>query len=209
MVLTVLLTGFGPFPGAPFNPTGALVRRLARLRRPLLADVRLVPHIFRTGYAAVDETLPRLLADVRPDAVLMFGLASRAKVMRVETQARNAVTALICDHEGRQRSSLRIAPGGPATLPFRVPAAKLAAAAEKAGIPTAVSRDAGRYLCNYLSWRVIETLAQPKGPVFAAFIHVPPINKNGWRAADLQTGAEAILLASVAETRRRTHIKRQ
>ncbi|HZD90599.1 MAG TPA: pyroglutamyl-peptidase I, partial [Pseudolabrys sp.] len=27
---TILVTGFGPFPGAPFNPTVPLVRRLAR-----------------------------------------------------------------------------------------------------------------------------------------------------------------------------------
>ena len=35
--LTVLLTGFGPFPGAPFNPTQALVGRLGARRRPALA----------------------------------------------------------------------------------------------------------------------------------------------------------------------------
>ena len=27
---TILVTGFGPFPGAPFNPTAPLVERLAR-----------------------------------------------------------------------------------------------------------------------------------------------------------------------------------
>lgn len=207
MALTVLITGFGPFPGAPFNPTGPLVRRLATLRRPVLADVRLVPRVFRTGYAAVDQNLPRVLAEVQPDAVLMFGLASRAKTLRVETQARNVVTALICDNEGRQHASPRIVPGGPPVLPFGAPAAKLAAAARKAGIPVSVSHDAGRYLCNYLSWRAIEALRQPQGPAFAAFIHVPRIGKNGWRQADLLAGGEAILLAAVAETRRRTHMK--
>ena len=46
---TILITGFGPFPGAPVNPTTALARHLARLRRPGLADVRLVGHVFTTG----------------------------------------------------------------------------------------------------------------------------------------------------------------
>ena len=32
MAATILLTGFGPFPGAPFNPTGPLVTELARAR---------------------------------------------------------------------------------------------------------------------------------------------------------------------------------
>ena len=55
MAFTILITGFGPFPGVPFNPTGPLVKRLARLRRPALAAVKIVPHIFPTRYAAVDR----------------------------------------------------------------------------------------------------------------------------------------------------------
>jgi pyrrolidone-carboxylate peptidase len=34
MTATILLTGFGPFSGAPFNPTGPLVTELARRRIP-------------------------------------------------------------------------------------------------------------------------------------------------------------------------------
>ena len=208
MALTILLTGFGPFPGAPFNPTAALVKRLARLRRPVLWDVRLVPHVFRTSYRAVDADLLPLLAELKPDALLMFGLAGRSSRLRVETRARNAVSALICDAEGRPSPSVNIVPGGPAALPFGIPAAGLVAAAGKAGIKAALSRDAGRYLCNYLSWRAIETLGRPQGPKFAAFIHVPPLRKGGWREADLLRGGAAILLAAVAETRRRrTHMK--
>ena len=37
VMTTILITGFGPFPGAPVNPTTPLVRHLARLRRPALA----------------------------------------------------------------------------------------------------------------------------------------------------------------------------
>ena len=32
MALTVLITGFGPFPGAPFNPTAALAKDDRTLR---------------------------------------------------------------------------------------------------------------------------------------------------------------------------------
>ena len=48
MAITVLVTGFGQFPGGPVNPTVMLVKRLSRLRRPVLADVMIVPHIFQT-----------------------------------------------------------------------------------------------------------------------------------------------------------------
>ena len=50
--LRILITGFGPFPGAPFNPTQPLVARLLRLRRPALDDVELSGHIFPVTYSA-------------------------------------------------------------------------------------------------------------------------------------------------------------
>ena len=44
----ILITGFGPFPGAPYNPTQPLVARLMRLRRPAFDDVELrKPHLSR------------------------------------------------------------------------------------------------------------------------------------------------------------------
>ena len=56
--LRILITGFGPFPGAPYNPTQPLVARLARLRRPALGEVELSSHIFPVTYTAVDRELP-------------------------------------------------------------------------------------------------------------------------------------------------------
>jgi hypothetical protein len=100
MTVTVIVTGFGPFPGAPFNPTGPLAKRLARVRRPTLANVKVVSHVFPTSYTAVDRELPTLIAEHKPDALLMFGLAPRARALRIETRARNTVT-LLPDATGR------------------------------------------------------------------------------------------------------------
>src|SRR3954471_19907114 len=92
--LSILITGFGPFPGAPYNPTMPLVARLLRLRRPAFTDVELFGHIFPVTYRAVDRDLPQLLFRHRPHALLMFGLATRTRHLRIETRARNAVTML-------------------------------------------------------------------------------------------------------------------
>src|SRR5258705_12627644 len=92
--LRILVTGFGPFPGAPFNPTQPLVARLVRLRPPALRDVELSGPIFSVTYTAVDRDLPDLLASRRPHALLVFGLASRTPHVRGATRARNAVTTL-------------------------------------------------------------------------------------------------------------------
>lgn len=176
--LRILITGFGPFPGAPFNPTKPLVARLLRLRRPALSDVELIGHIFPVTYTAVDRELPLLLAEHRPQALLMFGLASRTAYMRIETRARNAVTTLWpdADHTRVRKGSIS---GGADAMRFGPHTAKLLRAAVGTGVDARTSRDAGSYLCNYLSWRAIEATCGDAGPDLAAFVHVPPVARGG------------------------------
>ncbi|MBR0719618.1 pyroglutamyl-peptidase I [Bradyrhizobium liaoningense] len=169
--LRILLTGFGPFPGAPYNPTQPLVARLSRLRRPAFDDVEFASHIFPVTYAAVDRQLPEVLAKVKPDALLMFGLAARTPYLRIETRARNAVTMLWPD-AAKTRSSKRGIAANADAMMFGPHTARLLRAARLTGIDVRPSRDAGAYLCNYLSWRAIEKV-KAGGPSLAAFIHIP------------------------------------
>ena len=207
---TILITGFGPFPGAPFNPTGPLVRRLAKLR---IARTKIVTHVFETSYAAVDRDLPKLIAKYKPDALLMFGLATRARTLRIETRARNAL-ALLPDAGGKSLKRGAIAAGKPALM-MPAPARQLLAAIR--GERAALSRDAGRYLCNYLCWRAAEasakTSAKTKGPRLAAFIHVPLIVRNARKAGkrrrftldDLVRAGGKLLVATVRHGSARKH----
>jgi pyroglutamyl-peptidase len=176
--LRLLVTGFGPFPGAPFNPTEPLVARLIRLRRPALEDVERSGHIFPVSYAAVDRDLAELLIERRPHALLMFGLASRTRYLRLETRARNAITTLWPDatHKPVRKGSIT---AGADALSFGPLTGSLLRAARRTGIDARASRDAGRYLCNYLSWRAIEATAQAGGPRLAAFVHVPLLARHG------------------------------
>jgi len=57
--------------------------------------------------------------------------------------------------------------------------AKLLRAARATGVDARPSRDAGSYLCNYLSWRAIESVNRSEGPRLAAFIHVPLLDREG------------------------------
>lgn len=206
----VLVTGFGPFPGAPFNPTKPLVRRLTRLRRPGLADVRIIGHVFPTSYAAVERDLPALVARHKPDALLMFGLATRAKRVRIEMRARNAL-ALLPDVKGATVHKTKIALGGPSALIMPAPSQHLLSAARNARVPITLSRDAGRYLCNYLCWRAAEAAATKGGPRLAVFIHMPPISrvsrprrpdKRRMAQDDLVRAGSRIMMAVAAAARR-------
>ncbi|RJF74286.1 pyroglutamyl-peptidase I [Rhodopseudomonas palustris] len=206
--LRILITGFGPFPGAPYNPTPTLVDRLVKLRRPAFDAVERIGHVFPVSYRAVDRELQQLLATHRPDVLLMFGLAARTRHLRIETRARNAVTMLWPDAERTTLRTASIEPGQDAQH-FGPHAAKLRRAALATGIDARLSRDAGRYLCNYLSWRAIDATHGPQGPRLAAFIHVPLLSRDGrpWPggsigAEHLVDAGEAILLELIREARR-------
>lgn len=203
----VLITGFGRFPGAPFNPSGPLAKAVGKRRRPAFADIERVVHIFETSYAAVDRDLPRLLKVHNPTIVLMFGLAGRTPHLRVETRARNAASILFPDVTGFRPADRTIAPGKPA-LTGRAPFARLLAASRASGMRSRTSRDAGRYLCNYVYWRGLE--ASRSGTPLVQFIHIPwvPImprprgRRRRMTHAALARAGEAILLALLSAQRR-------
>jgi pyroglutamyl-peptidase len=207
--LRILVTGFGAFPGAPYNPTQPLVARLTRLRRPAFDGLELSSHIFPVAYKAIDRELPQALAKHNPHALLMFGLAGRTSYLRIETRARNAVTMLWPDADQTRSRKGSIASNADAQR-FGPHTVKLLRVAAGTGIDARASRDAGSYLCNYLSWRAIEAV-QAGGPRLAAFVHIPPLARGGAirrkgspriTLDELVDAGEAILLETVRLARR-------
>jgi pyroglutamyl-peptidase len=211
--MRVILAGFGPFPGAPFNPSGALARSLVHRRRPALAGVARTAHVFATSYAAVDRDLPRLFAE-KPDIVLVFGLAGRRRQICIETRARNAISVLFPDASGHRPSHSSIKFGAPSALTGRAPFVQLANAVRARKLPVRVSRDAGRYLCNYIYWRALERA--PKGRPLVQFVHIPAVSPKPRQRrrgdhpspslADLLPAGESLLVALVAASRQRSYI---
>jgi pyroglutamyl-peptidase len=209
--MRVLLAGFGPFPGAPSNPSAALAKALARRRRPALAALVRCAHVFATAYAAVDRDMAKLFAD-KPDVVLVFGLAARRPHVCLETRARNAASVIFPDASGYRPSSNVIEFGAPAALISRAPFIPLLAALRAAGVPARLSRDAGRYLCNYAYWRALERAHN--GRPLVQFVHIPAVAHNPQPRrrrrsvhrspclAQLVAAAERLLIALVAASKR-------
>jgi pyroglutamyl-peptidase len=208
--LTVLLTGFGPFPGAPFNPTERLAQRLAARRRPAFADVNRVAHVFETSYAAVERELPALIRHVRPDVVLLFGVATRTKYLRVEMRARNARSPLFPDAVGDRPAAATIDLGESSTRAGRAPQRMQLAAVRAQRLPVRLSRSAGRYLCNFAYWRALAATDGSHAPL-VQFIHVPTVRRGPMRraavprlaSADLMRAGEAVLMALIVAARGR------
>ena len=174
----ILITGFQPFPGAPYNPTEKLVERLLHLRRPAFDSIERIGHVFPVSYGAVDRQLPALIEVHRPDALLMFGLAARTPFIRIETRARNTITQIWPDAEHTQVRSRTIVPNTDATRRFGPHTLRLLRAAQLTGVDVRASLNAGYYLCNYLSWRAIEATHVAGGPHLASFIHVPLVRRG-------------------------------
>jgi pyroglutamyl-peptidase len=203
----ILITGFGPFPGAPFNPTELLALELGRRRYP--ASVHRITHVFHVSYETVDRELPALIKSERPDALIMFGLATRTAHLRIETRARNVMSRITPDAGGQRPVAAIIDAQAPSLLPLRCPTQRLLLAAKGTGVPAALSHDAGRYLCNYLCWRAAEA-ARNDGPRLTTFIHVPSIRPAPMRSAgprpltfnDLAEAGEAIVRAAITAARR-------
>jgi pyroglutamyl-peptidase len=89
--------------------------------------------------------------------------------------------------------------------------AKLLRAADSTGVDARASRDAGSYLCNYLSWRAIEATFGDTGLRLAAFVHIPLTARDGATQRqgathritldELVDAGEAMLLEMVKLTR--------
>ena len=173
---TILITGFDRFPGSPVNPSNLVATRLVSRRRPAFVGTRRIAHVFATRYDAVDRELPALLAREKPNIVVMFGVATRSRRVRIEERARNRI-ALFPDASRYRPEARTIAPHRDA-MRNPLPIARLVKAARTAGVATAPSRNAGAYLCNYVYWRALEATARPDGPGFVIFIHLPPISST-------------------------------
>jgi pyroglutamyl-peptidase len=168
----VLITGFGPFPGAPSNPTMSIATRLGKLRRVrwqrVTRQVRLLP----TTWAML-ETIPALVAEMRPDVILMFGLAGRRRRITPERRAINQASVLRTDAAGRKPSSPVLACAQCFTLRSSIDPVRMTATLRRQRLPAEVSNSAGDYLCNALLWHALST------GIPAIFVHVPRPRRRG------------------------------
>jgi pyroglutamyl-peptidase len=200
--MRVLITGFGPFPSAPFNPSASLVKALMRRRRPALDGIEIGAHVFATSYAAVERDLPKLLAQ-QPDVVLLFGVAGRRRHLCIETRAQNAMTLMFPDAAGHKPRDSIITPGAPVSLRGNTPFMRLLAAA-RGRFPSRLSRDAGRYLCNYVYWQALQRTENGR---LVQFVHIPALRKAKYRSDksasfdQLVRAAESVLISLIVAHR--------
>lgn len=170
-----LLTGFGPFPGAPRNASSVLIENLARLAGSRLPGYVVHAETLPTEWQAAPARLAELLDTHDPVIALHFGVSHRARGFVVETRARNARQD-ICDACGEAPDALLVAEDGPDEISVTLPVGSIVERLRRKRLPVQVSRDAGGYLCNAVLYH---SLAEARrrasrgiGPR-RGFIHIP------------------------------------
>ena len=202
----LLVTGFGPFPGAPINPTEALIAELKADPGPVSGKADLMLEVLPVEYEAVPQRLAAIAEGFSADIAVHFGLSEKATGFALERLARNEIAAGRPDNAGRLLDASCIVEDGE-HLPTSLPAEEIFAALKNADLPVAMSDDAGGYLCNYLFYLSCGHHCGAFTPEMVGFIHVPPLKRDAqghphaMELSEMVRGARLVLDVCVAGRR--------
>jgi pyroglutamyl-peptidase len=199
---TILLTGFGPFPGVAENASAILVPKLAHLVARRFPAHRVIARILPTEWETVPDRLAAHYAREKPRLGLHFGVSERATGFVIETLARNVRDALP-DAAGAMPRASCIVEKGPESLATSLPAEEIVARLGALGLPAHLSSDAGAYLCNATLYTALGLAAEGRAAAAVGFVHIPvslerrgaeasaPVRRLDWEGA-LAGGLEII-----------------
>lgn len=185
MIPSILVTGFGPFPGVERNPSQSAVERLAAALAAGPAPCAWTA-ILPTGYEAAGAAVEGLIETLRPRVLLLTGVARGERGFRVERRAANLDDSDTPDVAGEVRRGRTIAPGGPAR--YDTGAQPLCEVLAAHRLPARESDDAGGYVCNHAYYVARHVAATRAASTRCAFVHLP-----GDAVHDPQAVAEALL----------------
>ena len=195
-----LVTGFGAFPGVEANPTQRLAQQLDGMT---LGSLRVSAHVLDVSFARAPMQLLALVEAGWPRFLVHFGVATTADRIRIETRAVNLAAPEVQDVDDLQPENTPVHGAFPLGqhLPTNVPAQELVDHLNATGLPTRLSDDAGRYVCNALYFHSLAHLQQAGVQAPCLFVHLPPVGSDP--TPDLQVDTlwtEERLLAAGRQT---------
>jgi len=173
----LLISSFGPFPGVPSNPTGALAARLLPVLDAMGVDGRHValPTRFDVAWDTLRAALDDAHATGRLIAVVALGVSGQLVMPHLETIAFNHREPGRHDAAGATVEALdtTLVHAAPSTLPTALPVDAILARARTCGAAIGVSADPGRYLCNEVFFKLMAWRGEVGFEGEAGFVHVP------------------------------------
>ncbi len=181
----IIITAFEPFDKAKVNPSYEAAKQLPK--RIGEADIELIrlPVVF--GEAA--SILKKRIDEIRPDAIIMLGVAGTRTKITPEVIAVNIDDARIPDNQGNSPKFEKIDTVGADGIFSTLPVTKMVENMTKEGISSGLSYSAGAYVCNDLFYRVMHYLKAKTLDIPAGFIHVPnPVESDAETKSELGIG---------------------
>ncbi|XP_066508311.1 pyroglutamyl-peptidase 1-like [Hoplias malabaricus] len=184
---TVVVTGFEPFGEHAVNASWVAVKELEKLGLGQHVDLHIseVP----VEYQAVQNLLPSLWKKYHPKLVVHVGVSGMATTVTLEKCGHN--------HGYSRRDNCSFYPesqccmeGGPDCIHSVIDMDSVCKRVNSSGlgVTVSVSKDAGRYLCDYTYYTSLY-LGQGR----SAFVHVPPLGKP-YSAEKLAQALRAVVL---------------
>ena len=160
----LVLTGFGPFSGVPVNPTTTLVEELpSPLRGDLPASCTLLPLVLPVSESGVTSSLKNsvlpCLSSHKHVTFVHLGVDMKRlspALYRLESTCYNERSYRVPDEEGNQPVRQPVLQSSKSSLVTDLPVDKLRDILKRKGHETVVSRDPGRFLCNYVYYLTSE-----------------------------------------------------
>nr|CAB3264819.1 pyroglutamyl-peptidase 1-like [Phallusia mammillata] len=199
--MTVLVTGFGPFGGYEVNSSWIAVKELELLG--LGSNINLVVYELPVEYDEIDKQVPQLWKTLDPHLVIHVGLSGIATCFTLEQVAHSSGYQRK-DVEGKLPCNNQCQAVGPTVMKSTLDMKRIVESLKHHGVTAVTSKDAGRYLCEYIYYTSLSMKTSP-----SAFVHVPPLDKP-YNSKELAQGLKNIILVMLKQMKHKeTNLKQK
>ncbi|XP_012729082.2 pyroglutamyl-peptidase 1 [Fundulus heteroclitus] len=182
----VVVTGFEPFGSHAVNSSWVAVQELERLGLGEEVDLHVCE--LPVDYLAVQNILPSLWKEHQPQLAVHVGVSGIATSVTLEQYGHNQGYQRL-DNRSFCPASRCCMEDGPDEIRSVIDMDMVCkrVSGSNIGITVSVSKDAGRYLCDYTYYT---SLHQGQGR--SAFVHVPPLGAP-YSSGELGRGLQAVI----------------
>ncbi len=166
----LLLSAFDPFGPHTSNLSSVVARRIWEEG---IDGLDLAAIELPTVRFAASSMLIEAFERTRPDYVVMLGIAENRGQITPERVAINVDDYRIPDNAGNRPVDEPVVPGGPAAYLASLPVKRIVERLQSASIPATLSNSAGTFLCNHVSYALLDHIERTGAPCQAGFIHIP------------------------------------
>ncbi len=190
--MKVIVTGFEPFGKLTVNPSWEAVKQISeRPGKNITVKKLLLP----VEYEKCADILIDNISAYHPDAVICTGVAVKRREITPEYVAVNMKDSPSPDNAGKTCIFQPIIDEGESALYTTLPIADVVDTMHAAGVPSALSFDAGAYVCNNLFYRLMYYIKNSSRKIYGGFIHIPPEEWVSHKEAARAIEATLLMLA--------------